>query len=137
MFPFLRQAEADKAEYDSLKKQYEEDAAARLRGENPEHRSFVPSYAGDQVPQELLPAVIPNDVCPMELLLIRPVYESHAHRKTSPDSATGTVIPKLDDAVHHEKAMAELPTPPADETHLPDLEQFANLENDLIHTGDL
>jgi hypothetical protein len=128
--PFLRQAEADKAEYEALKKQYEEDAAARLRGENPEHRSFVPSYAGDDVPQALLPAVIPNDVCDMETLLIRPSPDAHHHVKVSPSMDSATI--KLEAEHYHHDLAEDLPTPSAVPPQIPEITDFVKLDEDAM-----
>jgi hypothetical protein len=59
--PYLKQAELDKAEYDTLRKQYEEDAAARSRGETvPEREHVEPSYAKETVSPRLLAAVLPK-----------------------------------------------------------------------------
>jgi len=59
--PYLKQAELDKAEYDTLRKQYEEDAAARGRGETvPEREHVEPSYAKETVSPRLLAAVLPK-----------------------------------------------------------------------------
>lgn len=59
--PYLKQAEADKAEYERLRKEYEEHAAAMARGENPpELHQTIPSYARDEVSPRLLAAVLPT-----------------------------------------------------------------------------
>ncbi len=59
--PYLKQAELDKAEYDNLRKEYEEDAAARARGETVADKPHVePSYAKETVSPRLLAAVLPH-----------------------------------------------------------------------------
>lgn len=57
--PFLRQSEKDKAEYDIVRKQYEEDCAARARGEVVPFRPS-PKYAEDLASPRLLAAVLPG-----------------------------------------------------------------------------
>lgn len=131
----MRQAEADKAEYESLKKQYEEDAAARLRGENPEPRSFVPSYAGDDVPRELLPAVIPNEVCDMETLLIRPSPDAHHNLKLSPTTEPTAI--KAEEEHHQDTLPEDLPTPSVDASVIPELTDFVKLNETAVPIGGL
>jgi hypothetical protein len=59
--PYLKQAELDKAEYDTLRKEYEDDAAARARGDDvPERKHVDPSYAKETVSPRLLAAVLPG-----------------------------------------------------------------------------
>lgn len=90
----------------------------------------MPSYASDEVPRELLPAVIPNDVCDMETLLIKPSPESHHHVKISPESIS-TII-KAEDESHHDDLATDLPTPSADPSHLPDIADFVKLDDSTI-----
>jgi hypothetical protein len=57
--PFLRQSEADKAEYEQVRKQYDADTQARTRGEEVPERP-KPVYARDLVSPRLLCAVLPD-----------------------------------------------------------------------------
>ena len=57
--PFLRQSEADKAEYEVVRKQYDQDTQARARGEEVPERPAA-NYSQDLVSPRLLCAVLPD-----------------------------------------------------------------------------
>lgn len=114
----------------------------------------MPTYATDEVPRELLPAVIPNEVCDMETLLVKPSPESHHHHikasppdldhiKASPDSIAAFIKAEDEGHAHHDDLTADLPTPSADPTHLsehehiPDIADFVKLDESTIPLGNL
>ncbi len=60
--PFLKQAELDKAEYDTMRRLYEEESDRRAKGQEVAERDYQPSYVRDAPSQELLDAVLaPGD----------------------------------------------------------------------------
>lgn len=99
--PYLKQAELDKAEYDALRKQYEDDAAARARGEDvPEREHVEPSYAKETVSPRLLAAVLPRHLSEVELDDVVP-------REEGGEGDAG-VTPGDVDVPHDEALTAEL-----------------------------
>ncbi|KAL7420254.1 hypothetical protein Q5752_005223 [Cryptotrichosporon argae] len=99
--PYLTQAERDKQEYENLRKAYEEDAAARARGETVPERPYVDLQNVSVVPPPSLlipkpkaePADAKPDVQPVVEPDVKPAKDSYMPTPNQPSDPTFDEFP--------------------------------------------